>query len=404
MKVIIRLMLPILVLLGGYAGMKHLANSKPDEEAGMPGMFPPGGRKAQEVKGIRLKRTDYQVTLSSQGIVRAHNSTSLTPRVAGRVMRIHPSFENGAFFKKGTVLLELDPSDFESALASAEAQLARAEAALAQEIARAEQALLDWKDLGYTDPPGELVLRKPQMKEADANVKAATAGLSKAQRDLEHTKVLSPYDGCVLSRDVGPGQSVGSSTTLGAIFSTDYAEIRLPLSAEDLKFIELSTGKLEVAIPVVLTDAIDLNSPRVWNAHVTRSEGVLDTASRELFVVARIDDPYGLISGEAPLRVGQPVTAQIEGTTLKEVFIIPRACLRAPNQVVLVNPEDSTIERRNFVPVWSAQNQLVVKENLEEDWWLVTSSIAFAANGSEVVITPAEGPESVQTPEETPEA
>jgi len=403
-KLIIRLILPILVLLAGYGSMKHLAKGKPDEEAGRPGMFPPGGRNAQEVKGIRLKRTDYQVTLSSQGIVRAHNSTSLTPRVAGRVMRIHPSFENGAFFKKGAILLELDPSDFESALASAEAQLARAEAALAQEVARAEQALLDWKDLGYTDSPGDLVLRKPQMKEADANVKAATASLMKAQRDLEHTKVLSPYDGCVLSRDVGPGQSVGSSTTLGAIFSTDYAEIRLPLSAEDLKFIELSTGELEEAIPVVLTDAIDLTSPRVWKAHVTRSEGVLDTASRELFVVARIDDPYGLTSGEAPLRVGQPVTAQIEGSTLKEVFIIPRSSLRAPNQVVLVNPEDSTIERRNFVSVWSAQTHLVVKDNLEDDWWLVTSSIAFAANGSKVDITPAEGPESVKTPEETPEA
>ena len=320
-------------------------------------------------------------------------------------MKIHPLFENGAFFKKGTVLLELDPSDFESDLASAEAQLARAEAAMVQEQARAEQALLDWKDLGYTDEPGDLVLRKPQLKEADANVKAAEAVLIKAQRDLAHTRVLSPYDGCVLSREVGLGQSVGTNTPLGSIFSTDFAEIRLPLSAEDLKYINLHNGDLEDTIPVTLTDAIDPDSTTVWKGKLLRSEGVLDPASRELFVVAQVEDPYGLATGNLPLRVGQPVTAKIEGTTLKDVFVIPRKSLREPTQVVLINPEDSTIERHRFDPVWSEETQIIVKEDLKEGWWLAISKLPFAANGSVVNVVPEtdEVPHSTQTQTELSE-
>ena len=338
-----------------------------------------------------LKRTDYRVILQSQGIVQPHNQTSLTPRVSGRVINISPNFESGSFFEKDDVLLELDSSDFIAAQTSAEARLARAEATLAQEEARAKQALLDWQDLGYTTPPTELVLRKPQLKEAKANVKAAIADLSDATRDLERTKVLAPYAGRVKERLVGLGQSISPGTTIGEIFSTDFAEVRLSLSARELIHVKLPNNPDDPPVPVKLADALTEESLQSWNGFIVRTEGTLDEKSRKLFVIARVDDPFGLHKEvDAPLRIGQPVRATLEGTLISQVFVIPRKTLRRPNEILLINPEDTTLLRQKINPIWSDEENLVVTDDLIEGWHIVTNRLATAPNGAKVKIVEPE--------------
>jgi len=399
MNLLLRIAIPLLLLLGGYGVMVTLnqAEEKPTFERPV--------REVPVAEVIELQRQEFQITLTAQGVVQARNATSLTPRVSGRVLLIDGNFEAGAFFQKGEVLLALDAADFEAAVAGAEAQLARSEAALAQEEARAEQALLDWKDLGYTDPPSALVMRKPQLKEAEANVKAANAQLIQAQRDLERSQVLAPYDGCVRSRLVGLGQSVNSATALGEIFSTDQAEVRLPLSAEDLPFIDLPEDEKTSTTSAILTDALKPVDGQSWEAKIVRAEGVLNETSRELFVAARINDPYGLESDHPPLRIGQPVVAKITGKILQDVYVIPRSSLRTPTEVILVDPETSTIQRTRIFPLWSDETQIVIREPLPEGFLLVVSRLPVAANGSKVqTVAPGEATKAAQTPAEDSEA
>ncbi len=382
MKIVLRLLIPLLIVAIGWFVMRGFVENKKE----------PVGKHREEptlpkVRAVELRRSDYGVTITSNGVVRAHNSTSLTPRVTGRIQEIYPRFEDGAFFKANDVLVQLDPTDFDAALAAAEAGVARAEAALAQEEARAEQALLDWKDLGYeNEVPSDLVRRKPQLKEAEANLAAAVADRTAEQRNLERSKVLAPYDGCVLHRAVGPGQSVSSGTTLGEVFSTDFAEIRLPLSTEDLAFFQLPEAAPRTPIGATFFDALDSESERSWQGTVVRTEGILNATSRELFVIARVEDPYGLKSGREALRIGQPVRAQLDGRVLKSVFVLPRAGLRGPKEVVLVNPEDFTIQRTPIEPVWIDAQHVVVRDDLPEGWLLVVSQLSYAANGSKVEV------------------
>lgn len=380
-----RLLIPLIVLAVGALGYWSLSQKEPKKKV----QRPPS--RAIEVEATPLARDDYRVVLRSQGIVQPHNQTSLTPRVSGRVIKISPKFESGSFFDEGDILLELDPTDFVAARMNAEASLARAEASLAQEEARAKQALLDWNDLGYTEEPTDLVLRVPQLKEARANVKAAQAQLSEAERSLERTKVLAPYAGRVSERLVGLGQSVNSGTTLGNIFSTDFAEVRLSLSARELTHITLPNNPEDPPVPVTLTDALTDESTATWQGSIVRTEGTLDELSRKLFVIARIDDPFGLEGeNQNPLRIGQPVRARLEGSLIREVFIIPRDTLRRPNQILLVNPEDMTLKRQQIEPFWSDPEHLVVTEDLKAGWHLVTSQLASAPNGAKVKIVPPE--------------
>ncbi|YCM43995.1 efflux RND transporter periplasmic adaptor subunit [Verrucomicrobiaceae bacterium 227] len=381
MAKILRLLLPALLLGFGYLGYKQLSAKKESATKIK------RERRIIETEALLLERTDFRVSLTSEGVVQSHNETGLTPRVNGRIIKIAPEFESGSFFGEGTVLIELDPSDFEAELSASEARLARAEASLAQEAARAEQALLDWKDLGYTEEPTDLVLRKPQLKEAHANVKAAIADLSDARRNLERTKVIAPYAGRVKSRLVGLGQSVSSGTTLGEIFSTDFAEIRLSLSARELDHIELPNNPGDAPIPVTFTDALSDFAPQSWEGSIVRTEGTLDEKSRKLFVIARVDDPFGLkTKTSAPLRIGQPVRALLQGGIIPDVFIIPRTALRRPNEVTLIHPQEFTLLRQRIDPIWRDEDNLIVKDDITEGWHLVTSRLSSIPDGAKVQI------------------
>lgn len=377
----LRILFPVFILVLAYGGYRWLAHKEAPVATERP------ERAIIHAEGEPLMRRDFVMTIETQGIARAHNETVLTPRVSGRIMKISPLFENGAFFKKDDVLIELDPTDFEAALAGAQARLASAEAQLAQEAVQAQQALLDWEDLGYTEAPSELVLRKPQLKQANAQVKAAESELIDAQNSLERAKVRAPYDGRVRVRSVGLGQSVSSGTTLGEIFSTDSAEIRLPLSARQYSRLALPATEADPPLPVTLTDALLDDSEVQWKGEIVRSEGVLDEKSRKLFVIARVEDPFSLNKQGPSLKIGQPIRASIEGNTLKNVFVVPRSSLRSPTEVIMVDPEESRLHRMEITTIWNDEEQLIVNEGLEEGWSLITSRLTTAPNGALVELT-----------------
>ena len=378
-----RIAAPILILAAGFGAWKWLATPVAPPT--------PVRQEAQRLKTEKqvLFRSDFPVFLQTQGAIRAHHTTTVTALVPGTISVIHPCFEDGAFFKQGDIFAEIDPADFQAALTAAESRLARAEAALAQEEARAKQAKLNWEDIGYEEEPSPLVLRVPQLKEARAVVTAALADLDQAKRNLERTKIRAPFDGRVKDRQIGLGQAVGATTPLGEIFTTDYAEVRLPLSADQLPFVQLPTKEGDPTVEVTLHDALgNANRPsgHSWTAEIVRTEGALDEASRELFAIARIDDPFGLKSGRPELRIGQPVRASVRGTVLKDVITIPRTALRGVNKIYLIDREGPAIRKTDIDPVWSTADTLVIRDGLNPGEWLATSRLPYAPDGAPVEI------------------
>lgn len=404
MKTLVRALIPALILVIGFFAWKWL---------GIPVEVPkPQHHAPQKLKTEKtvLNPTDYRVNIETQGTVRTQQETTLTPLVSGTVVKIHPGFEDGAFFKKGDVLLELDPADLKTAVFAAESRLARAEAAMIQEQARAKQARLNWQDIGYEEEPSPLVLRVPQLREAEANVSTAQADLDQAQRNLERSKVKAPFDGRVDKRLVGLGQAVGATTPLGEVFGTSTAEIRLPLAPAQLRFIELPFQEGDAPVEVILTDALrgpSQPAEHQWTAKIVRTEGTLDPNSRELFAIARIDDPFSLKSKLPQLRIGQPLRASIDGITLEDVFVIPRTAMRGLNRIFLIEKDDPKIMRVDITPVWSNTEVIIVRTDLSPGDWLATSRLPYAPNGAPVEIVtppPAEqsvGPATEENPEES---
>ena len=395
---LLRLSLPLVIVVLASVVYGFLAR-EPEEKK-----RPKAPPRAIRTRVAEMKLQDYPTVIETQGLVRPHNEVTLTAQVSGRIVRISPSFEDGAFFKKGDVLLELDEADFQAGLIAAEASLARSKTVMAQEETRAKQARLNWIDLGYKEEPNELVLRLPQLREAEANVKSSEAQLDRAKTDMERSKVRAPYDGRIRQRVVGLGQTIGGSTPLGTIFGIEFAEVRLPIAGSEMGFLTLPEDIEDPSLEVELKDALNENNETVWKAQIVRTEGALDQDSLNLFAIARIADPFGRVSGHPPLRIGQPVLGFVPGKVLKNVHAIPRVAVRKLENIFLVDKTDMTLSQITVDPIFTDENFLIVRDPaITSNKYLAMTYLIFAPEGAKAEILPeVTGADPSETPESAP--
>jgi hypothetical protein len=176
---------------------------------------------------------------------------------------------------------------------------------------------------------------------------------------------------------------------LGTVFSVDWVEARLPIAARELRFLELPDSGSSIPVPVELRDAVDRAATNVWRGQIVRTEGILDENSLELFVIARIEDPFGRRSGWSPLRIGQPVTALIRGKVLSNAVALPRAALRELDLIHLVHPRELTLSSLRVTPLWSDEEHIFVRDPAITNGALVaTTHLVYAPEGTKVEVIP----------------
>mgnify|MGYP006160524419 FL=1 len=383
-----RLILPLMFLGTGWFAFDHWMQPEVREkrQRGLP--------QLPKTRVIELTVVDFEPQIETSGVIRAHNQITLTSQVSGRIVATHPQFEDGAYFEEGTILVELDKADFKTAVASAKSQQAQALAILAQEQTRAKQARLDWEDLGYEEEPSDLVLRVPQLREAEARVEAAAAQLEQAERGLERCQIRAPFDGRMRQRMVGVSQTIGSGTSLASIFAVDYAEVRLPIEARHMRFLELPEEASDSPVKIILRDALDESNKVEWEAWIVRTEGALNEQSLDLFAIARIDDPFGRESGKAPLRIGQPVSAKVPGRPFEKVVVIPRKAVRQLSRITVVDRDSHIITKRMVTPLWENDTDLIVSDEfLVDGTLLATAYLVYTPDGTPIEILPDPSPE-----------
>ncbi len=341
------------------------------------------------VNAIDAEVKSLNFVVHSQGTVRPRTETSLIAEVSGKVEFVSPHFVAGGFFRKGDVLLEIDASDYRTALKRAEASLASRQARLADETARSKQALKDWQNLGRTGQPSDLVLRKPQLLDAEANVSAAEADVQKARRDLQKTRITIPYDGLLREKSVDIGQYVTPGTRLGVSFAIDTAEVRLPLSTDDVAYLELPSISRaeEITFPQATLLSTEAGTVRSWQAEIIRTEGVVDEASRVIYAVARIVDPYGILgqSDQEELKIGTFVAAEIQGVAVENVVVLPRYALQRDNTVLVAN-QDRKLEVRSVTVVREEPNLVYISHGVEGGEKVVTTTLDAPIPGMQLAI------------------
>jgi RND family efflux transporter MFP subunit len=353
-----------------------------------------GGGPQLVVEAANVVARDYQVVLESYGIVRPRTRSMLVAQVEGQIVNLNPNMRDGGFFERGDVLVSIDSRDYVADVRIAEATLADARQALSEAQARTNQAREDWARLGNEGEAPDLVLRIPQLEAARARVLSAESTLQKVRLDLERTEIRAPFAGRVLSKFVDLGQVVSRNAQLGEIYATDIVEIRLPIRNSDLAFIDLpetyrySEERENEGGRVSIRS--ELAGQATWTAELVRTEGAIDEAARQLHVIAQISDAFvPQTEGQLPLKIGQYVTARLEGRTLPDALVIPNNAIYQGTYVYVV--ENGILRRRDIDVLWQNESEAIVSAGLAAGDQLVTTSLGQVTSGVSVSILGQEG-------------
>lgn len=377
-----------LVILGAGAGAIVLMSAmKPKIERAAPETAPPA------VFFTLAEEGSQTLDVFAQGEVRPRTDINLTAQVAGQIVSMSDAFVDGGAFEEGDVLIRIEDAPYRATAAAAEARLA-------QEEAEASLARRDYEDLGRQDDPTALALRKPQLEQARAEYRAA-------QLDLQRTTIRAPFKGRVRERIVGVGQYVAPGAQLGRVFSTDVAEIRLPLTDNDLAKLGLPLAFVETKGnpgPAATLSAYIAGRPHQWSARIARTNGAIDPATRQISAIAVVDDPYGAGASTdgAPLAMGLFVDAQIEGRRFDNAIVLPRSALHGRDAVYVIG-EDDILERRRVQVVASDKDSFTVAAGLAPGERIVTSPLRGADDGDKVTPTD-KAPSSAPAPDLTARA
>lgn len=320
--------------------------------------------------------TEHQVVIESQGVVEPVHVTDLASEVGGRVKSLSPEFEVGQRFQEGQVILEIDSSDYEAIQAKANSELAEAKLYLIKERALSQQASRDWEALGKGKDPNDLVLRKPQLETALARVVAAKAALEKSERDLERTKIRSPYESKIKNTNIELGSLLSPGTTIGSIYSADKYEIRLPVSISDYDFVEFDFSS-EVSFQTDIAGA-----QYKWTGQLLRTESQVDRSSQSIFLVASIENSELKNKFLVP---GIYLKAKLFGKKIKDTYSVPRGALIGKNRIIIAL-ENDTVSFKEVTIIRSSREEVIISEGISKGDRIVTTPIPNAIEGMKVNI------------------
>ena len=243
------------------------------------------------VSVLRAQPSEISLAVNTQGTVEARRRINLVAEVAGKVSTVSERFEEGAFFDQGDVLLQLEQADYEFAIARAQSQVAAAEQRLAEERGRNRQAKREWRELGTVEA-NALFLRQPQMKAAEAALKASVADLSAAQLALSRTEIRAPFSGRIESKRADLGQYIAPGAAVAEIYATDIVDVALPLNDSQLAALKLPmNANVALGIPVILSTAFGGREWQ-WQAQIRRVQAVVDRQSRTVNAIAEVLQPF----------------------------------------------------------------------------------------------------------------
>jgi len=319
------------------------------------------------VTAINTNSINHNVTISSMGKITPAQSVDLSAQVNGEIVYVTDNLIPGMELKKGDLVAQINPIDFELLVRQKEADLAKAEFELELEIGQVAVAKREYELLG--EPVNKeniaLILRKPHLKSAQAKVISAKAGLEQAKLNLERTKIISPFNAIVKTRMVSLGMQVRSGSNLATLAGSNYYWIEAKLPSNTIKWINFGENASNVSIKldkkgIVKTIMSDVEQ----NGRMAR-------------IIIEVANP---LNG-TPLLLDDIVTVSISGKTIKNVIKVPRAYLHNGNTVWFLS-ETNRLKVIEVMPIWMEKDAIYISANTKsKNDKLITSSIPAPVDG-----------------------
>ena len=277
----------------------------------------------------KVVKGDIEMAVTATGTVNPVTTVLVGTQVSGTIKNIYVDFNSPV--KKGQLIARIDPALFEAQVNQARANLFSAKANLEKAQATLVDAersmnrnkelfaknLIARSDLDTAETNNETA--KASVSAAKSQVAQTEATLSLAETNYYYTKIVSPVDGIVVSRNVDVGQTVAASFQTPTLFSIAQDLTKMQI---DTNVAEADIGKVNVGQNVEFT--VDAYSETTFKGKVWQVRNAPITVQN----VVTYDVVIQVANPELKLKPGMTANVSIIVSTKKDVLKIPNPALR----------------------------------------------------------------------------
>lgn len=289
----------------------------------------------------KIKRCTITEVVEASGTINPVNIVSVGSTVSGLIKEIYVDFNS--VVKKGQVLAQIDPANFQASVDQATAQINNAQSNLARMNAVTEMSKKTY--IRYKNLYAKNFIAKSELDQAEsdylsnlAQVNAAKAQIAQAQAtyntamtNLGYTKIVAPVDGTIISREIDLGQPVAASFQAPELFTIaqDLTKMQIEVNVS-----EADIGKVKEGQDVTYT--LDGYPDTDFSGKVTQVRISPTTVSNVVTYVVIVD-----VNNE-DLKLIPGMTANVSIITNKKENV-----LCAPNMALKFTPETNGQKYKN---------------------------------------------------------
>ena len=320
------------------------------------------------VSAVALKSQEHTVEIRGTGSVVVRNSIDLVLQLSGRVVWVSETFRKGGSFDAGQSLLQIDPRDFELAVAQAEADRLAAESNYQLAKAESEAAISNYAILHPEKDVPPLVAKTPQLEQAKAQIASALAREQIAQLDLMRTDFSLPFAGRVIDSQAEVGQFLNQGQKFGQVFDVASVEALVPISPRDLAILEPAIGRRATL-----------------NFGELELQATIARVSPNLDERTRFAQLYLALENVTDIYPGSFFNVVIEGPRLENTMLLPEAAEQINESVWIVSDNKLKLLQPKFI---NRQTFGIIVESFDSGDGVILGTVPGAKEGMMVSTEP----------------
>lgn len=356
----------------------------------------PQAPQALPYASLTLSTTDAEVESRYSASIRGRQDISIMPQVSGTISKV--CVNEGEVVRNGQTLFIIDQVPYKAALQTAEANVKAAEAG----VATAQLTYDSRKELFAKQVVSEYDLRlaENQLLTAQASLAQAKAQEVNARNSLGYTVVKSPANGVVGTIPFRVGALVGPSMPQPLTTVSDNSQMYVYFSMNENTLLNLTRnhGSMEAALKALPKPLLELSDGSIYSEGgvIESISGVIDSSTGSISLRAVFPNPGRLLHSGG---TGNVVLKHQN----KDCIIIPCiATYELQDKVFVYAVVDGKATSKMIEVTKYDGKNYIVKSGLEAGEIILTEGVAMMREGTPVQLK-GEAPAQPAEPAEAAE-
>lgn len=327
-------------------------------------------KKSPAVETISLQGESISIPIHNRGFIESELPMLLSSQVVGQVIKVSPNFENGADFKKGDLLLEIDNSLLRLEYSQAKAALKQANVKELELDARVRA------NRDITKKSSALAQGRPQLEAAKARTEAAKAQLRFNEKQLSHAKITADFDGRIEKRFTHLYDQLQPGKPIARIYSTESFILKISLTRKQLSLLSQDIDQ-DITNNKITLQLSQPDRENTFQATAQRLEKQLNKA-QQITLIAKLDPKFN-----RDVLPGALFDIELKGQQTENIIKIPSSALRHKNTLWLI--KDDLLNIANATVIYRGKNYVYIENSFEPNTRLIISNLSQVANDMPVI-------------------